>query len=103
MAVRTTPRTAHDSPATATHPGEEVRAAARAGNGWYAFLARAGLLAKGISFGIVGVLAIKVAVGDGGKPTSRQGALQSLAQNTLGRVLLILLAVGFAGYAIWRF
>jgi hypothetical protein len=73
------------------------------GGGWYAWVARAGLVAKGVSFGIVGVLAIKLAAGDGGKATSREGALQSLAQHSLGKALLILLAVGFAAYALWRF
>lgn len=81
---------------------QQVRVEAQGGSGWYAVLARAGLAAKGVSFGIVGVLAIKLAAGDGGKATSRQGALQSLAQNAFGKALLILLAIGFAGYAIWR-
>ena len=35
-----------------------------------------GLVAKGLSFGLVGALAVKLALGDGGKATSRQGALQ---------------------------
>jgi hypothetical protein len=82
---------------------EEIRSEARSGGGWYAFLARAGLVAKGISYGIVGVLAIEVALGTGGKATSRTGALQTLAQSTFGKVLLALLAFGFAAYAIWRF
>jgi hypothetical protein len=60
-------------------------------------------VAKGISFGIVAVLAIGVAVGTGGETTSRQGALQTLAQHRWGKVLLVLLALGFVGYAIWRF
>jgi Domain of Unknown Function (DUF1206) len=81
----------------------EVREKATTGSGWYAFVARAGLVAKGVSFGIVGVLAIGVAVGAGGKTASRQGALQTLAHHTWGKVLLVLLAIGFAGYAIWRF
>jgi uncharacterized membrane protein YidH (DUF202 family) len=81
----------------------EVREKANTGSGWYAWLALGGLVAKGISFGIVGVLAIGVAVGSGGKTASRQGALQTLAQHTWGKVLLVLLAVGFAAYAIWRF
>ena len=96
-------RTRNSAKDVAKHPGREARAEAESGSGWYAFLARTGLVAKGVSFGIVGVLAIKVALGSGGKTTSRQGALQSLAQNTFGKVLLVLLAVGFAGYAIWRF
>lgn len=102
MAVEMEGRSARRQ-AAAKHPVREARAEAQAGSGWYAFLARAGLVAKGISFGIVGVLAIKLALGNGGKATSRQGALQALAQHSFGKVLLILLAVGFAAYAIWRF
>ena len=85
------------------HPAREARAEAEKGSGWYAWLARTGLVAKGISFGIVGVLAIKLALGDGGKATSRQGAMQALSHNSVGKVLLIVLAFGFAAYAIWRF
>jgi hypothetical protein len=82
---------------------ERIRSEAESGGGWYAVVARAGLVAKGISYGIVGVLAIEVALGTGGKATSRTGALQTLAQSTFGKVLLALLAIGFAAYAIWRF
>lgn len=81
----------------------DVRAKAQSGTGWYAVLARSGLVAKGVSFGIVGALAVKLAVGDGGKATSRQGALQALAHQSFGEIALILLAIGFAAYAIWRF
>jgi hypothetical protein len=88
---------------TVRHPGHEARREAESGSGWYAWVARAGLVAKGVSFGIVGVLAIKLAIGHGGKATSRQGALQSLAQHSFGKILLIVLAVGFAAYALWRF
>ena len=84
-------------------PAQEARQRGRSGSGWYAWLARAGLVAKGASFAIVGVLAIKLALGDGGKATSRDGALHTLAGETFGRVVLILLVVGFAAYAIWRF
>jgi hypothetical protein len=102
MAVKTV-GTGAQAQAAAKHPAREARAEAQAGSGWYAVLARTGLVAKGVSFGIVGVLAIKLALGDGGQATSRQGALESLAKNGFGTVLLILLAVGFAAYAIWRF
>jgi hypothetical protein len=84
-------------------PAEEARQRGRSGSGWYAWLARAGLVAKGVSFGIVGALAIKLALGDGGRATSREGALHTLAGETFGAVVLILLAVGFAAYALWRF
>jgi len=75
---------------------------AEQGSGWYAVLARTGLVAKGISYGLVGVLAIGVAVDAGGRATSRQGALQSLAGESWGKVVLALLAAGFAAYTAWR-
>ena len=84
-------------------PAREARQRGRSGSGWYAWLARAGLLAKGVSFGIVGALAIKLALGDGGRATSREGALHALAGETFGVVVLTLLAVGFAASALWRF
>jgi len=98
-----TSKSARRGKEAAQHPAQKARAKADAGSGWYAWLARGGLVAKGVSFGIVGVLAIGVAAGSGGKATSRQGALQTLAQHTWGTVLLVLLAIGFSGYAIWRF
>jgi hypothetical protein len=90
------------TPSAAGDAVEHVRRDARDGHGWNAWLARTGLVAKGISFGIVGALAIALAAGAGGKATSRQGALHSLAGSGLGKVLLILLALGFAAYAAWR-
>ena len=85
------------------HPANKARSDARGGRGWYATVARIGLLAKGVSYGIVGVLAIKLAVGSGGKATSRGGALQALADEPFGKVLIGALVLGFAAYAIWRF
>ena len=84
-------------------PVDEARQRGRSGSGWYAWLARAGLVAKGVSFAIVGALAVKLALGDGGQATSREGALHALAHETFGVVVLTLLAIGFAAYAAWRF
>jgi hypothetical protein len=84
-------------------PGQQARNEAERGRGWYAALARFGLVAKGLSYGLVGALALKLALGDGGSATSRQGALKQLAQQSFGKVVLILLAFGFAAYALWRF
>ena len=83
--------------------GREARGEAESGRGWYAVVARSGLVAKGLSFALVGALAIKLALGDGGQATSRQGALQSLAHHSFGKIVLVLLACGFAAYALWRF
>jgi len=81
----------------------DARTTAREGRGWYAATARTGIVAKGLSYGLVGALAVKLALGDGGKATSRQGALQSLAHQSFGRIVLIALGIGFAAYALWRF
>src|SRR4051812_30858731 len=88
---------------TIERPLQRAEAKAESGTGWYTGLARVGLVAKGFSYGIVGLLALKLAIGEGGQATSRQGALRQLAGTTYGTVLLILLAFGFAAYAIWRF
>jgi hypothetical protein len=48
------------------------------------------------------VLAIQLALGQGGKATDREGALRTLAHHPLGRAIVIALAVGFACYALWR-
>ena len=68
----------------------------------FQWLARAGLVARGIVYGVIGVLALKLALGSGGKATSQQGALQTIAKEPFGEVLLIALTVGLAGYALWR-
>ena len=68
----------------------------------FEWLARAGLAARGVTYGIVGVLAIKLALGDGGKATNQQGALRTMAGQPFGKALLVLVAVGLFGYAAWR-
>jgi hypothetical protein len=65
-------------------------------------LGRIGLVAQGVSFLLVGVLAIMLALDAGGRATDRQGALRALAQDGLGRFVVIALAVGFGAYALWR-
>jgi hypothetical protein len=68
----------------------------------FPWLARAGLVARGAVYGVIGLLAIKVALGSGGKDTNQQGALQTISQQSFGKVLLVALAAGLAGYAAWR-
>lgn len=84
-------------------PGDKAKQKAQSGRGWYAVVARTGLIAKGLSFGLVGLLAAKLAIGEGGKATSREGALAQVARHSFGKAVLIALALGFAAYALWRF
>jgi uncharacterized protein DUF1206 len=68
----------------------------------FEWLARAGFVARGLIYGIIGILAIKLAIGNGGTTTDQQGALKTIAHQPFGKVLLILVAIGLAGYALWR-
>jgi Domain of Unknown Function (DUF1206) len=78
-----------------------ARSAARSETvGW---LGRLGLVAMGVSYGLVAVLAIKLALGHGGNAEDRGGALQTIAQDGFGRIVVFALAVGFGAYAVWRF
>ena len=69
----------------------------------FEWLSRAGFVARGLVYGIIGLLALKLAIGSGGKTTDQQGAMRTLAQQPLGRTMLVVLAIGLAGYAMWRF
>lgn len=69
---------------------------------WVEKLARAGYAAKGIVYGTVGILAVQVALGEGGKTTDSSGALESIANQPFGRFLLIFIAIGLFGYTLWR-
>jgi hypothetical protein len=68
----------------------------------FEWLARAGLVARGVVYAVIGILALKLALGDGGKATNQQGALKTIADRPFGKTLLVLVAIGLAGYAIWR-
>lgn len=65
-------------------------------------LARLGLAARGVVYLIVGWIAVRIALLHSGQEADRQGALQEIAQHSAGKVLLVVMAAGFAGYALWR-
>lgn len=64
-------------------------------------IARAGLIAKGVVYGLLAMLAMHVALGDPTQADS-QGALRSVARQPLGTALLALLALGLFAYALWQ-
>lgn len=67
------------------------------------WLARLGYAARGIVYLIIGGLAIKLATGFGGKITDQHGALQAISQEPFGKFLLVIVAIGLVGYALWKF
>jgi hypothetical protein len=81
----------------------ENRANQAARNPWVERLARLGYAAKGVVYATVGILAIQAALGRGGATTGPQGALQTIASQPLGTLLLAIVGIGLLGYALWRF
>jgi hypothetical protein len=63
---------------------------------------RAGFVARALIYGIIGILALKLALGYGGKLTNQEGALHTVAQQPFGKLLLTVVAVGLGGYSLWR-
>lgn len=86
-------------PVRAAQQGGEQVARSRG----FEVLARVGFAARGVIYLIIGVLAIKLALGDGGKTTNQQGALKTIAHQPFGKLLLTMVAIGLGGYALWRF
>ena len=66
-------------------------------------LARFGYITRSFVYAIIGVLTLCAAFGIGGKTTGTNGALQIIARQPFGRILLALVAVGLLGYVLWRF
>lgn len=70
----------------------------------FRWLVRAGFVARGITYGVIGVLALALAAGagTGGTPASQQGALALLDQGWLGTLALIVIGAGLLAYALWK-
>jgi len=86
--------------------GEEVRdkgeQVARQAGPLVERLARLGYIAKGVIYAVIGFLALREAVGAGGRSTDPSGAIHSIGTQPFGGVMLALLAVGLACYALWK-
>ncbi len=64
--------------------------------------ARWGFAARGVLYVLVGVLALRIAFGQGTQEADRGGALAEVAARPLGSFLLWALGVGLVGMALWR-
>jgi hypothetical protein len=65
-------------------------------------LARWGLAARATIYLLIGVLAVALAIGSRKAETDQRGAFQELTQHTGGTVLLWVIGIGLAAYAVWR-
>ncbi|MCX5529446.1 DUF1206 domain-containing protein [Streptomyces sp. NBC_00006] len=65
--------------------------------------ARAGFVARGVLYVLIGVLALRIAFSDSeGQQADRGGAVTEIAQKPFGTALLWLLGIALAGMALWR-
>lgn len=67
-------------------------------------LGRVALATQGVLYLVAGLIALSLALGDhdGGKEASQRGAIESVARQPFGRVLLLLLLAGLLAHAAWR-
>lgn len=66
------------------------------------FLARAGFVARGLMYVVIGWIALLVAFGKTSQQADRTGALHELSTKPFGAAALWLLVIGFFGMALWR-
>jgi len=65
-------------------------------------IARLGYGARGIVYIVVGALALLAAIGQGGRAGNSKDALRAVLGGPFGAVLVGLIALGLAGFALWR-
>jgi Domain of Unknown Function (DUF1206) len=73
-----------------------------ANSGPLRFLARAGFLARGVMYVVIGWIALLVAFRKTSQQADRTGALHELSSTPVGAAALWLLVIGFFGMALWR-
>jgi hypothetical protein len=70
---------------------------------WVDAMARFGYITIGGVYVLIGVLAVMTAIGASGSVEDPQGALQIVAGQPFGRILVGLTALGLIGFVMWRF
>ena len=68
---------------------------------WIEWFARPGFVIRGIIYFVPGVLALEWALGRHRQPTSQASAIDVIGKGPFGHALLVVVAVGLAGYAAW--
>jgi Domain of Unknown Function (DUF1206) len=69
---------------------------------WVERLGRLGLIARGLTYFLIGVIALPIAFGGSSKSASQKGAFHAVAEQPFGEVLLWVIAAGLFGYALWQ-
>jgi hypothetical protein len=69
---------------------------------WLEKGARFGHFTKGVIYGLIGALALQVAIGSGSRVPGQEEAVGVVGDQPFGVFLLIAIAIGLFGYAVWR-
>lgn len=85
-----------------SHQGNSVEQTAREAGEKFEWLGRAGWVAKGVVYALIGVLFVSIAIGGGSGQANQAGAIESIAGTPAGGLLLVALGTGLFLYAAWR-
>ncbi|CAN5781438.1 hypothetical protein BH23GEM8_BH23GEM8_09360 [soil metagenome] len=69
---------------------------------WFDMYARVGYGAKGLAFVAIGIMMTRVALGQERERADFAGAMETLSEQPLLAVLIVVLSIGMFGYATWR-
>ncbi len=70
---------------------------------WKEPIGRLGLVGQGVVATIIGLIAIRIAIGDKDQAATSEGAVAWLADQPFGKFLLVALTVALFALALWRF
>lgn len=89
--------------ATSTRTVDAPTAVVSKARDWKDPIGRVGLVGQGVVATIVGLLAIRIAMGDKDDAATSDGAVAWLAEQPFGKFLLVALTVALFALALWRF
>ena len=84
-------------------PGAGGGAVVSRAQDWKGPIGRIGLVGQGVVATIIGLLAIRIAMGEKDEAATSEGAVAWLAAQPLGKFLLVALTVALFALAVWRF
>lgn len=74
-----------------------------AANPWLERLGRLGYIVRGVLYGVMGILALRLALGAPTRTADQRGTLYLLSGSPLAKVFLLIVIVSLAAYALWGF
>ena len=84
-------------------PGAVGEAVVSKSRDWKEPIGRLGIVGQGVVATIIGLLAIRIAVGEKDEAATSEGAVAWLADQPFGKFLLVALTVALFALALWRF